>query len=254
MHGPLNKLRLSGEILRFHVRNAAGHTPSAVRRMHVPVTLGRHQHWIELRPDDGDLFIFFEMLERQTYFISDALLPPTHVRTIVDAGANIGLASLFLASRYPQARIVAVEPNPGNFELLVRNTRQEPRVTPLQAAVAGAENMGDVYIGTEGRGSHFQVNTTGAGVAVRAVTIETICREHGLATLDLLKMDIEGGELEVFANPEFMPRVGAVVIELHDRYRVDAFNRDIAPFGFAARVLDASKDPDVYCATRSARK
>ena len=55
---------------------------------------------------------------------------------------------------------------------------------------------------------------------MRCVSIDTLRREHGIDRIDLLKLDIEGAELDVLsASDSWMHAVGAVVVELHDRFR-----------------------------------
>ena len=56
-------------------------------------------------------------------------------QVIVDAGANIGLASILFANRYPQAKILAIEPEHDNFNLLADNVRSYDNIVPLQAAL-----------------------------------------------------------------------------------------------------------------------
>jgi FkbM family methyltransferase len=56
---------------------------------------------------------------------------------IIDAGANIGLASVYFASRFPNARILAIEPERKNFEILVKNVERYPNVQPILGALWG---------------------------------------------------------------------------------------------------------------------
>ncbi len=64
-------------------------------------------------------------------------------RVIFDLGGNIGLSALMFAARYPMARIVAVEPDRDNFELLERNTRGYDNVRCIRAAVGGRSGFAD---------------------------------------------------------------------------------------------------------------
>ena len=58
-------------------------------------------------------------------------MPPV----IIDAGANVGLSAVFYANRFPNARIIAIEPEPSNYEMLKRNVVPYSNVTPVQAAL-----------------------------------------------------------------------------------------------------------------------
>jgi hypothetical protein len=75
------------------------------------------------------------------------------------------------------------------------------------------------------------INWSGAGAEVPAITIFEILEKYGLTEVDLLKVDIEGAEQEIFKNPEFLSRVGLGVIELHGEYTFEAFALDISKCG-----------------------
>ena len=72
------------------------------------------------------------------------------------------------------------------------------------------------------------------GLEVPAFTVEQILDDNRLSQVDLLKVDIEGAEKEVFANGEFLPRVGYIIIELHNDYGFDDFSKDVARWRFRA--------------------
>ncbi|MFC3070718.1 FkbM family methyltransferase [Phenylobacterium soli] len=143
---------------------------------------------------------------------------------ILDAGANIGASAVFFAWRYPEARIVAVEPEPGNFALLERNVRPYPQVRCVQAAVAATD--GEVQLFDPGRSTdaYRAVSADPGGEhgaalgAVRACSVSTLLREHGEGAAPLLaKIDIEGAETELFAgDTAWVDLFPAIAIELHD--------------------------------------
>ena len=152
-------------------------------------------------------------------------------RTIVDAGAYTGLSAVYFALRFPEARIIAIEPSESNFDLLVRNTARFGNVQPVHAALwshSGSLELSDPGTGAWG----LQVCETGrqeagngdgpgqAGPSVRAVTVADVIDEYGLDRIDLLKVDIEGSEREVFDDPSgWIDRVDAICMELHDWFR-----------------------------------
>jgi hypothetical protein len=94
------------------------------------------------------------------------------------------------------------------------------------------------------------MNTSGNGVKVRGMSLAELMGERGLDRIDLLKIDIEGAEREVFANPGFLERTGVVVAGIHPPYDIAAFNRDLAPFGLVAVESPYARDPMVVIATR----
>ena len=156
-----------------------------------------------------------------------------HPEVIVDAGAYTGLSTAFFAHRFPDAKIIAIEPGRESFDLLVQNTAAFPNVQPLRAALwteSGTVSLSDPGDGawgmrvTESTGS-APGPTGGSGPAagadpVRAVTVTDVMREFGLGTIDLLKVDIEGSEKELFAAPgDWIEHVDAICMELHDRFK-----------------------------------
>jgi FkbM family methyltransferase len=141
---------------------------------------------------------------------------------IVDCGANVGFAARFFARRYPEARIVAIEADRSNYEMMLRNVGDEARITPVHAAVWNIP--GELRIAHTGDGHwgrRVGEAAGGAGVdRVKAMTIPQIMSAYGLPRIDLLKIDIEGAEAEVFSgDTSWLERVNVIAIELHDRFK-----------------------------------
>lgn len=243
------RAKLIWETLRFHARNGLKAEPDALRRMALNIEAEGRKFPVILRPDDGDLAIFYEIFVREAYRIDPADVPPEDVHTIVDAGANIGLASLYLAARYRKARIISIEPNPDNHALMKRNTAIEPRIVPVHACVTGVRDQ-PYYIDTAGRGSHFQVHQDARGVPVRGMSLDQIREAYGIGRISLLKMDIEGAEKLVFAHPAFLAHTDAIVIELHPGFDMTDFTLALAPFGLVAKPSPFAQDPGIFIATR----
>jgi FkbM family methyltransferase len=144
---------------------------------------------------------------------------------IIDAGANVGFASIFFAIKYPQARIIAIEPEPSNFAQLQRNVAPYPNIIPVQAALWFESATLDLL--DPGSGSWaFQARKNSSDDkhrsigSVQGLTISDVMKAHKLDAVDILKIDIESGEKEVFsANTAWTNNVGVIMIELHDRFR-----------------------------------
>ena len=171
-----------------------------------------------LRPNTSDYYTFDQVFLRDQYNIQF----PFELKTIIDAGANIGLASLYFSHKYPQSKIVAIEPSKENFDILSQNIAPYPNV---KAFCKGLWNK-DVHLAitnTDGVKNAFMVAETTADNpnAIPAICISTIMHEQSWERIDLLKIDIEGSEKEVFeTNYEtWLPKTRAVVIELHDNMK-----------------------------------
>lgn len=129
------------------------------------------------------------------------------------------MTAVFYASRYPAATVVAVEPEESNYEALVENTRPYPQVIPIHAALWNRDGQVEVFAGwpkAKRRGKWgFRVRD---GNGCRALTLTTLMREVGIDTVDILKIDVEGAEREIFTNCDWMDKVKLLAIELHDRF------------------------------------
>jgi FkbM family methyltransferase len=187
-----------------------------------PATFNVHtpqlEHPVTLRVPSTDVSTYKQVVKREEYRIELAKRPTT----IVDAGANIGLASVYFASRYPNARVLSIEPEAQNFALLQKNTAPYRNIEVVQAALwseSGVIGVVDSGTGAWGFRTETLADATVAN-SVRAATLDELLDEHGFDQVDLLKIDIEGAEVEVFADTSaWIDRVNVVVAELHERYR-----------------------------------
>lgn len=145
-------------------------------------------------------------------------------RVIIDAGANVGMATLYFAAKYPQARIVAIEPESSNFEILCRNCGNLPNVSLIKAALWPYHGPLTIQNSNVQKWAFSVVEKDGLDGgegSVAAITIPEILRQLSVDKIDLLKLDIEGAELELFAcgSDVWLDHVRLLVIELHDRFR-----------------------------------
>lgn len=182
-------------------------------------SIGATRHSVGVRLNSSDLSTFSKIFLSREYEIPLAKEP----KVILDAGANVGYASAFFALQFPSAKIIAIEPEAANFQLLKQNTAAFPNVTALQAAIWPTSGRVDLL--DPGKGSwafeaadagHQPANARSLG-SVRAVTVAELMADFNLPQVDILKVDIEGGEKALFAGtPEWLKKVGVVMIELHD--------------------------------------
>ena len=205
------------KVQRLRARRVAPGTPLTI---HTP--LGRHA--LVMRAGTSDAHVFSQIYVEREYRCLDDV--PT-ADLVVDCGANVGYASSYFLSRYPTARVVSVEPEPGNYATLVRNV--EPygdRSTTIQAGV-WSSSVGLVVEEAEpGQGREWAVTVREArddeAPSVMAVDLATILRDSGAERISILKVDIEGSEAEVFSRHTdgWIDRVDNLVVELHgDRCR-----------------------------------
>jgi FkbM family methyltransferase len=130
--------------------------------------------------------------------------------TVLDLGAHLGSFSL-LALKHG-ARVVAVEPNEGNYQLLERNTQGLP-ITRLNVAVADGQPV-HLLVDAGRNELHKLVETAQANtVKVPSVTLDSLIDQYG--PIDLLKMDIEGAEYPVLFTAKRLEAVRQITLEWH---------------------------------------
>jgi FkbM family methyltransferase len=171
-----------------------------------------------LRVGTTDVDVYRQVMVDREYECNLSVAP----EVIIDAGAHIGLASIWFATRYPNALIVAVEPETDNFELLVANTVAYPNVQAVRAALWVTD--GDVDLLDPGWGTWgFRIGDRATGdnkKVVCGVSLPRLMDRFRLDHIDLLKLDIEGSEVEVFSQcSSWIDQVEGIVVELHDRIR-----------------------------------
>lgn len=243
-------LDLIRHTLAFHWRNWNKSSGDIHERTELDVSIGNYPAHVTLRPRAGDMAVFYEVLVRDAYLLDERALPPESVEFIIDAGANIGVTSLYFAARYPNARIIAVEPHPENFALLQANASREPRITAVRACVTGLARQ-EVYITTTGPVWGYKMNTAGRGEKVRGASLAELMTEYGFPRIDLLKVHVEGAERQIFAHGAFLPNTRCILAQLHGFYDLEAFNLDLAPAGLTARASPHARHAHVVLAERA---
>lgn len=173
---------------------------------------------IFIRSATPDLKVAISSLAESEYAGIECEAP----EVIIDAGANIGTSAIFFALRYPEAKIFAIEPERGNFDMLVRNTSRFKNIVPICAALWGTHERRTVQSRNTGHWGYTVAETANqtesTGQEIECITLNELMEQHGIREISLLKMDIEGGEKAVLeTSSSWMNRVKILTIELHDR-------------------------------------
>lgn len=140
--------------------------------------------------------------------------------TIVDVGANIGTFSLFIYKHCH--KIYALEPAPENFELLSKTVTDNKleKIKPFEEALAGNTGTRPMrMIRGAGFGAWTITDMTGSPedyIQVKHITLKEFMEREGIDYIDLLKMDVEGAEKEIFEDPTFpFDKIGTIICEFH---------------------------------------
>jgi FkbM family methyltransferase len=188
---------------------------------------------------------YFRHATTDKYVMSDVLLFSEYgfllgldgVTTVLDIGANIGTTSVLLLNAYPNATVIAIEPDQGNFEILEKNLRPYgARAILLRSALWNREEdlMVDRGHFRDGGEWSFQVKTRDLNerADVKGVTLRDLIARYDLQTIDILKIDIEGAERHVFDSSiaDSLSMVKHIAIELHDEESRRLFVASVAGF------------------------
>ena len=188
------------------------------------------------------------------------LLPPelwNSAITVLDVGANAGGFPLMLAAAGISIKTLAcVEMNPNTFQRLQFNTAHNfgPDVVCLNAAVCGRPRILELALGKGGTSDNIynendsESDTNTHRYSIPGLSIDTICeRALSGADIDLCKMDVEGAEYEIFANPGhvYLKKCRRLIMEIHNRKdeeKTTALLNRIEKLGFARVGLNDPED------------
>ncbi len=191
-----------------------------------------------------------EIFTRDLYYFETT--NPTPV--IIDAGAHIGLATLYFKKVYPAARVIAIEPLPENFKLLEKNVWENQLENVELHNVALAARTGTLPFYTDatdekwhstasfisGAWNHTQRSRT---LSVPAQPLSDFLHQP----VDFLKLDIEGAEQEVlFAAADQIRQVKHLIMEFHptaDQSLAKVYDW-LADYGFTITLWKDSKEVD----------
>jgi len=179
---------------------------------------GNLVHPFSFRNNPFDYATFEEVILKEAYNLALPFSP----KYIIDGGGNIGLTACFFASKYPDATVISIEPDKENFKLLKQNSKLYTNIHAFQCGIW--KNNSHLKIENTNAGNNaFTVTETNEATAetIEAITILHIMEKFSIPNIDVLKLDIEGSEKEVFEeNFEiWLPKTKVLIIELHDKMK-----------------------------------
>jgi FkbM family methyltransferase len=187
--------------------------------MHVLTSpLAAHPLWC--RPNTSDRAVFDQIFTCHGYAcLSDRL----DIRLIIDCGAYVGYSAAYFLTCFPHSKVIAIEPDPGNFGLLRKNMAPYADRVALHHAAAWSHPARLRLSETkyrDGQEWSRQVRECEPGEpsAFRGVEVGALFRGSGYDRISVLKIDIEGAEAMIF-NDEYkywIDNLDNLLIEIHD--------------------------------------
>lgn len=187
---------------------------------------------IKLRkPPSSDFDVFKQIFYWKEYLpvvkcYQEHYKPEANLKlNILDCGSNIGLTSLFFLDYFPGSRIIAIEPQLGNFKNLTFNLDQSnvSQVVKIRGAIWSKNKQIKIVRDFRDKSDwSFRVEETDETDSIKAFSIKQIMRDHSIEFIDILKIDIEGAEKEMFTSNDvdldFLNVTRCLAIEIHDEY------------------------------------
>ncbi len=175
-----------------------------------------HPAWVNLH-DLGSLVSFEEILISNSYDLEQVPFLPD---LILDCGAHIGLFSLLAALKYPDASLLAFEPVPANAALARRQIERFGSRASLEQAAVSTTNGSAPFDTQHGSNSGHLASAQGEQLArVRTIDLRSVIEELAPRML-LMKMDIEGAEVEVL--PHVLPILPADCVLFFETHGADS--------------------------------
>ena len=159
--------------------------------------------------DHSEMLTILEVLVDGAY---DSPHLPDRADLILDVGCNIGAAALWFASRYPDAKIIAVEADPATAAIAQRNLAGHANVTVVPVAVSDTPDEVTLWTAADSWDSST-VSGNGQGTKVASVTLDDLISRGGPRRL--LKIDVEGAEHAVFHGATRLDDIEFITGEYH---------------------------------------
>ena len=202
------------QALRIHYLDllrllSAGHTGLSFAR------LPELAHPLYFRCGSGDLDCLASIFYDEIYGI-EMLTSPAR---ILDLGAHVGYAAIYLAHRFPTADILCVEPMSENIRLLLMNVLPYRRITSRNCAVWRIATMLSARMLQNGDfGVRLTEDDSDLDRTIPAFGVVDLLRAAGWASADLIKCSISGAEVAVFSDPTsvWLNSLDALIVETSD--------------------------------------
>jgi FkbM family methyltransferase len=181
----------------------------------------------------SDMIVFNQIFEREEYKAVLEIFKKNFKKNsdlkIIDAGSNIGLTSLYFSAFFTDSEFICIEPDEQNFDVMSVNLDNK-KIKKLHKIKGGVWSKNTclkiVRDFRDQREWAVRVEETTEKTNLPAFSINSLIEKYNFETIDILKMDIEGSEKEVFtglnADVSFLSITKCVAIEIHDEFNCRA--------------------------------
>jgi FkbM family methyltransferase len=201
-------------------------------------------HPVYVRRGTSDFLVLRDIFEDGEYEQVGMYSLPAEAN-VLDLGGNIGMSVLYFAGLCPRSRLIVVEPDSANMEMLRRNCAaltEARRLTAVRAFVAAGDGEAEIDRTDEAWGFKKSDGPVGAAAeTVPCVSIPTLLERAKWDHIDLMKCDVEGAERELFADcGAWIHKVRNLIVETHPPYSPEALYADLKRAGWNYDVVYAN--------------
>ncbi|MCX6782135.1 MAG: FkbM family methyltransferase [Candidatus Magasanikbacteria bacterium] len=172
--------------------------------------------------DSVDNSVAAEIFKHREYRRAETAISEAKI-VIIDVGAHAGYFTIYCRAINPIVKVLALEPEPENYQFLLENIRLNKieNVEPLELALSGISGEADLLISGDSHNHSLSGNdmlVTGKSIKVKTCSLSDLAERYKLKKIDLIKMDIEGEEYNVISklSDNDFSIVSAFIFEYHN--------------------------------------
>jgi len=222
------------------------------------VDLGKCKIWFRKSSAYASIDIYTEIFKENDHF----LIPEfsgKNAKLIVDLGANEGYYTLKLKQNNPKCKVIAVEPNPLAFEVLEKNAKSNKLSDVILVNKAICSKNGEMALEIVEQVSAIGGKDLGImnrpwlkkemikKVKAECITLTKLFNEYNIEKADILKIDVEGMELEILKSSKILlNKIHKIVVEWHSKKIRDELKRFLKRNGFKLVFEEERECGDLY--------
>jgi FkbM family methyltransferase len=181
---------------------------------------------IDENSSDSDVFNQI-IIEQEYEFVVELISKhDIEVKTIIDAGANVGYTAIYLSHFFKDMQLIALEPNENTFQRLQLNIdlNSLSHVTLHQKGLWNKDTFlkaDNSFRDKQAWSFRLEETNDESEKLFEVTSMNSLKKTHGLDSVDFLKIDVEGGEKEMFnsdADLSWLNNVKVIAIEIHDEF------------------------------------
>lgn len=202
----------------------------------IKIHLKDYKFPIYFRHNTSDQTVLYDVFIKEQYSCVADLKEP---KLILDCGANVGYTSIYLLKKYPNVHVIAIEPDLDNFKICQKNLScYGERVSLIRSGVWSHQTGLVVECKALGKNEEWSIQVKEAKADrkpdIYATDISTLLKESNFDSIDLLKIDVEGSESEIFANnyESWLSEVRNIAIQLHGKQCEQTFFQALSKYNY----------------------